>query len=154
MTIVGAGLPQLLALAGNAKSYAERLFDFPQIGPLDPAKAELAIVKPARDKGADYVAEAADEIVMRTRRYPYFLQERGKHSWDIAKISPITLDNVRAASIEAIAALDESLNSRSRHWPAGIANSSDQSWKKPLRSHVWHISAWLPSAAARQAKLS
>src|ERR1700723_3345216 len=108
VTVVGAGLPQLLALAGNAKSYAERLFDFPQIGALDPQQAELAIVKPAREKGADYVAAAINEIVRRTRGYPYFLQEWGKHAWDIATSSPITLKNVKAASTEAIAALDES----------------------------------------------
>ena len=108
VTVVGAGLPQLLALAGNAKSYAERLFDFPQIGALDPQEAELAIVKPAREKGADYVAAAINEIVRRTRGYPYFLQEWGKHAWDIATSSPITLKNVKAASTEAIAALDES----------------------------------------------
>ena len=108
VAVVGAGLPQLLALAGNAKSYAERLFDFPQIGALDPQEAELAIVKPAREKGADYIPAAVDEIVGRTRGYPYFLQEWGKHSWDIATSSPITLKNVKAASKEAIAALDES----------------------------------------------
>ena len=108
VTVVGAGLPQLLALAGNAKSYAERLFNFPQIGPLDTEEAELAIVKPARDIGADYVAQASAEIVHQTRGYPYFLQEWGKHSWDLAKKSPITLEDVRAASTEAIAALDES----------------------------------------------
>ena len=108
VTVVGAGLPQLLALAGNAKSYAERLFDFPQIGALEPAEAELAIVKPAREKGADYTRDAVHEIIERTRGYPYFLQEWGKHSWDIAHSSPITLRNVTAASTEAIAALDES----------------------------------------------
>ena len=108
VTVVGAGLPQLLALAGNAKSYAERLFDFPQIGPLNAEEAELAIVKPAREIGVDYVAQASEEIVLQTRGYPYFLQEWGKHSWDLAQGSPITLTDVRAASTEAIAALDES----------------------------------------------
>ncbi len=108
VTVVGAGLPQLLALAGNAKSYAERLFDFPQIGALEPQEAELAIVKPAREKGTDFTPDAVLEIIERTRGYPYFLQEWGKHSWDIAHSSPITLRNVTAASTEAIAALDES----------------------------------------------
>jgi len=65
-------------------------------------------VKPAREKGADYIPEAANEIVARTKGYPYFLQEWGKHSWNIAKASPITLDDVKAASKEAVAALDES----------------------------------------------
>ncbi len=108
VTVVGAGLPQLLALAGNAKSYAERLFDFPQIGALEPQEAELAIVKPAREKGTDFTPDAVLEIIERTRGYPYFLQEWGKHSWDIAHSSPITLSNVTAASTETIAALDES----------------------------------------------
>jgi hypothetical protein len=58
--------------------------------------------------GPDYIPEATDEIVEQTRGYPYFLQEWGKHSWDIAKTSPITLADVKSASIEAIAALDES----------------------------------------------
>ena len=108
VTVVGAGLPQLLALAGNAKSYAERLFDFPQIGPLEPGEAEQAIVKPAKDNGVAYESAATREVVRSTRGYPYFLQEWGKHSWDVAQSSPITLRDVRTASREAIAALDES----------------------------------------------
>lgn len=108
ITVVGAGLPQLRGLAGSAKSYAERLFDFPTIGPLKREEAELAILKPARDEGEDFTAEAVVEIISQTRGYPYFLQEWGKHSWDVAEHSPIALDNVVAASKEAIAALDES----------------------------------------------
>ena len=108
ITVVGAGLPQLRGLAGSAKSYAERLFDFPTIGPLKHEEAELAILKPARDEGEDFTPEAVIEIISQTRGYPYFLQEWGKHSWDVAEYSPISLDNVVAASKEAIAALDES----------------------------------------------
>ncbi len=108
ITLVGAGLPQLLALAGNAKSYAERLFSYPHIGALDPPAAELAIVKPARERGADYEPAAVAEIVRRTQGYPYFLQEWGKHSWDAAPRSPISVDDVAAASRQAIAELDES----------------------------------------------
>jgi AAA ATPase domain len=108
ITVVGAGLPQLRGLAGSAKSYAERLFDFPTIGPLRREEAELAILKPARDEGEDFTPEAVVEIISQTRGYPYFLQEWGKHSWDVAEHSPIALDNVVAASKEAIAALDES----------------------------------------------
>ncbi len=95
-------------LAGNAKSYAERLFDYPTIGALAPPEAELAIVKPAKNEGVDFNPEAVAEIVSATRGYPYFLQEWGKHSWDVANQSPITLADVSAASVEAIAALDES----------------------------------------------
>ncbi|MCU1322302.1 MAG: hypothetical protein JWM43_1951 [Acidobacteriaceae bacterium] len=108
LTVVGAGLPQLRALAGDAKSYAERLFEFPMIGPLDRPEAELAIVKPAQQEGADYTPEAVDEILTQTQGYPYFLQEWGKHSWNVAPTTPITLPDVRAASAEAIATLDES----------------------------------------------
>ena len=78
------------------------------IGPLTRAEAELAIVKPARQEGAEYTAEALNEILDKTQGYPYFLQEWGKHSWDVALTTPITLADVHAASIEAIATLDES----------------------------------------------
>jgi hypothetical protein len=108
LTVVGAGLPQLRGLAGNAKSYAERLFDYPVIGPLAPPEAELAIAKPARNEGVDFTPEAIAGIVSATRGFPYFLQEWGKHSWDVATKTPITLADVSAASVEAVAALDES----------------------------------------------
>jgi hypothetical protein len=106
--MVGAGLPQLRALAGNAKSYAERLFDFPTVGPLNAPEAELAIVKPAQDEGVDFTPEAVKGILDATRGYPYFLQEWGKHSWDVADQSPITEQDVQSASSLAIATLDES----------------------------------------------
>ncbi|HEV2646263.1 MAG TPA: ATP-binding protein [Acidobacteriaceae bacterium] len=108
ITVVGAGLPQLRGLAGEAKSYAERLFDFPMIGPLDAAEAELAIQKPAEEEGVEFTVEALAEILRQTNGYPYFLQEWGKHSWDVADRSPVTLANVLTASAQAIAALDES----------------------------------------------
>lgn len=108
ITIVGAGLPQLRGMAGNAKSYAERLFDFPTVGPLNEAEAELAIVKPAKHENVDYTREAVAEIIARTKGYPYFLQEWGKHAWDRATGSPITFRDVESASTNAIAALDES----------------------------------------------
>lgn len=105
--LVGAGLPQLRGLSGRAKSYAERLFDFPEIGPLPPESAKLAIAKPAREQGVDVTPEALDLIVKETRGYAYFIQEWGKHSWDAADSSPITARDVEKASAAAIAALDE-----------------------------------------------
>ena len=108
VTLVGAGLPQLRGLAGHAKSYAERLFDFPMIGALTDAQAELAIQKPARDEGVEFAPGALKEILAETRNYPYFLQEWGKHSWEVALQSPITREDVRAASESAVAALDTS----------------------------------------------
>ena len=108
LTVVGAGLPQLRALAGNAKSYAERLFDFPHIGPLDERAATDAIVKPAEKLGVEFQAAAIQEIHKQTQRYPYFLQEWGKHAWDIAAASPVSLADVEAATSEALSALDAS----------------------------------------------
>lgn len=106
--LVGAGLPQLAGQMGKAKSYAERLFDFPSIGALSREAADRAIRKPANDQGAEVTPEALDRIFAKTHGYAYFLQEWGKHSWDVARASPITADDVDAASQSAIAALDES----------------------------------------------
>ena len=108
VTLVGAGLPQLRARMGEAKSYAERLFAFYEIGPLKIPDAEIAIVKPAIDEGAEVDRAAVDRIVREARGYPYFLQEWGKHAWDAAAASPITEDDVVNASREVVATLDES----------------------------------------------
>lgn len=107
VALIGAGLPQLRGRMGRAKSYAERLFDFPEIGPLDPDAAKLAIAKPAITQGVKVNDDALDRILEKTHRYPYFLQEWGKHTWDTAPQSPITLEDVEAASLRTIAALDE-----------------------------------------------
>lgn len=106
--LVGAGLPQLPGRMGRAKSYAERLFDFPQIGPLPVEAARIAITKPAEAEGVKINGNALQRIIEETRCYPYFLQEWGKHSWDMADASPIELSDVVQASVTAIAALDES----------------------------------------------
>ena len=108
IALVGAGLPQLRGRMGKAKSYAERLFNFPEVGPLEPEAAIIAISKPASDQGVVIEQDAVRRIVEETHGYPYFLQEWGKHSWDVADASPIVLGDVQAAAITAIAALDES----------------------------------------------
>ena len=108
IALVGAGLPQLRGRMGNAKSYAERLFDFPEIGPLPAADARIAITKPASNLRVALETRAIEQIVEETKGYPYFLQEWGKHTWDAASASPIKLADVRAASKTAVAALDES----------------------------------------------
>ncbi len=108
VVLVGAGLPQLRGQMGRAKSYAERLFDFPEIGALPPDAARIAIDKPARDQGVEFSEDALHSIVRQTHGYPYFLQEWGKHAWDTAIASPITRQDVERASTESIAALDES----------------------------------------------
>jgi AAA ATPase domain len=106
--MVGAGLPQLRGRMGKAKSYAERLFDFPEVGPLSEDDARHAIEKPARDEGAEFEPNALKLILSQTHCYPYFLQEWGKHVWDVAETSPIRSTDVEEASMLAIAALDES----------------------------------------------
>lgn len=108
VVLVGAGLPQLRGRMGHAKSYAERLFEFPEVGPLPPDAARIAIAKPAKDEGVQVNADALDRIVTATHGYPYFLQEWGKHAWDAADASPITLDDVERGSVTATATLDES----------------------------------------------
>lgn len=108
VVLFGAGLPQLPGQMGKAKSYAERLFDFPQIGPLSRDHATAAIRNPAREQGVVFTDEALDSIFEQTQGYPYFLQEWGKHCWDFAQASPVTIDDVEQASNATITALDES----------------------------------------------
>jgi hypothetical protein len=108
VVLVGAGLPQLPGRMGRAKSYAERLFDFPLVGPLSRDAARIAIAKPASDQGVKVTADALQRIFQETHGYPYFLQEWGKHAWDAANASPISLHDVELASQTAVAALDES----------------------------------------------
>ncbi|MCX7978147.1 MAG: ATP-binding protein [Bdellovibrionaceae bacterium] len=105
---VGAGLPQLRGKTGKAKSYSERLFEYPEIGPLTQEAAKDAIEKPALKHGVEFEPDAIDLIIGRTKGYPYFLQEWGKHAWNYARSSPITLRDVEQASELAVAALDAS----------------------------------------------
>ena len=97
ITLVGAGLPQLPALAGAAKSYSERLFDFPAIDRLDEISARAALELPALAEGARFEPDATDRIIDFTAGYPYFLQEYGKHVWNLAAGPAITVADVAAA---------------------------------------------------------
>lgn len=106
MFFVGAGLPQIAALAGNAKSYAERLFNYPEIGQLDPASARAALVVPAKNEGVEFADGAIEEILRVTERYPYFIQEWGFHVWNSAPDSPIEDTDVLEATPHVIAHLD------------------------------------------------
>ena len=106
--LVGAGLPQLRARMGNAKSYAERLFEFPEVGPLSADAASQAIIKPIEAEGAAITDGAVERILADTQCYPYFLQEWGQRSWEAADASPIETDDVELATSTAVAALDES----------------------------------------------
>ena len=104
--LTGAGLPQLPGLVGAARSYAERLFEFPAVSSLPPPQAAAAIVVPARDRGAELTPAAVDLVVAESGGYPYFLQEWGHHVWNAAPSSPITDDDVRSARAGVIETLD------------------------------------------------
>lgn len=108
ITLVAAGLPQLAGQMGKAKSYAERLFLFTMIGPLDDQAASDAIMYPIEAEDCSIEPDAVRKIIEVTEGYPYFLQEWGKQCWDMAERCPITADVVERASPAAIAALDGS----------------------------------------------
>jgi hypothetical protein len=108
ITLVGAGLPQLPKLAGDARSYAERLFKFPRIGALLPEHAQHALAHPAAEEGVVYDDEALRAILDFTEGYPYFLQEYGRAVWNLAAASPILRDDVLAARPSVEAELDAS----------------------------------------------
>ena len=105
--VVGAGLPSVPALAGEAKSYAERLFNFRSISSLDEDDARAALVEPADEEGVVWQPDALDRIVDETRGYPYFLQEFGKQAWDQAEgPAQITASDVATAVPMAVDELD------------------------------------------------
>lgn len=107
LLLVGAGLPQLVSLAGKAKSYTERLFEFPEIGPLKPYDAKNALAIPVQKENVRFEPAALDEITRVTGGYPYFLQEWGYHTWNAATRSPITLGVVKATHDEVTQRLDK-----------------------------------------------
>jgi DNA transposition AAA+ family ATPase len=108
ITMVAAGLPQLVGQTGRAKSYAERLFEFVPIDRLDDDAARDALIIPAQKEGAQFEAAAVAEILAQTLGYPYFLQEWGKHSWNVAAASPIKQQDAEQATVDALAELDAS----------------------------------------------
>ncbi|MHB1974306.1 MAG: ATP-binding protein [Acidimicrobiales bacterium] len=108
VTMVGAGLPQIAELAGDAKSYAERLFKFPRIGNLDDKDARAALSEPAQAEGADYSEEALDLALEVTGSYPYFLQELGYAVWGVAEGPTITREDIATSVPTDAAQLDES----------------------------------------------
>ena len=106
LVLVGAGLPQLPGLAGNAKSYAERLFTFPQIGPLARDEGRLAVTRPAEAQGVRVEPAAVDAILDHTHGYPYFLQEWAYETWNVTAGDSIQLGDVERAAPRVIEKLD------------------------------------------------
>ncbi len=105
--LIGAGLPILPALAGESKSYAERLFNFPIIGPLEKEDAFKALQEPVQNSNEKFSQDALSEIFFQTQGYPYFLQEWGYQSWNLAEQSPIDLDIIKHVSVSVTKRLEE-----------------------------------------------
>jgi AAA ATPase domain len=108
LVLIGAGLPQLVGLAGKSKSYAERLFTYPEVGALSLADASLALQGPVATQGVSFTPEALAEVFRVTQGYPYFLQEWGYQSWNMAGQSPIDEDLIRQTTVASTARLDQS----------------------------------------------
>lgn len=104
--IIGAGLPQLAGLAGDAKSYAERLFDYPDVGPLLPDAARAAISEPLKRENIAIDDDALELMVTKTQGYPFFLQEWGYQVWNAAAETPIRIADVNLATKAAMENLD------------------------------------------------
>lgn len=109
VTLAAAGLPQIPRLSGEARSYAERLFTFPTISNLAPAEAGAALTEPARHQSVEFEPKAIDLALEWTAGYPFYIQQLGKHAWNLADASPITSGDVEAAIPTAQSALDSSL---------------------------------------------
>lgn len=107
IALAGAGLPQLPGLMVDAKSYAERLFSYPEIGPLSPDAARQALFEPAQAEGVGFEDDALARIVELSGCYAAFVQAYGKETWNMAPGSPITLADVQAAEPVVQAKLDE-----------------------------------------------
>jgi hypothetical protein len=107
LVLIGAGLPLLPRLAGESKSYAERLFQFPVVGPLPAEDAAKAISEPIEREGEHIDPDAVEEILRLAEGYPYFLQEWGYQAWNHAAASPITASDIRTATADTIRRLDE-----------------------------------------------
>ena len=105
--IVGAGLPSLVKISAEAKTYAERLFDYSEVGALNDTEARLALVNPVKESSVDYSEDAVQAVLERTKGYTYFIQEWGYQSWNTATSSPITLADVQSAGKQAINRLDK-----------------------------------------------
>lgn len=108
MVLIGAGLPQLVGLAGKSKSYAERLFTYPVVGALTLEDASLALQGPVASQGVAFTPEALAEVFRVTQGYPYFLQEWGYQSWNMAQQSPIDLALIQQTTAASTARLDQS----------------------------------------------
>lgn len=108
LVLIAAGLPQLVGNMGRSKSYAERLFEFPEVGPLSHKDAFLALTEPIHNEGEKIQKLAVEKIIDRTKGYPFFLQAWGFHCWNKSPKSPIRARDVEEADPGVLADLDSS----------------------------------------------
>jgi hypothetical protein len=94
--LMGAGLPSLPGILADATSYAERLYNYRTVGPLNEAAAGQALTRPAESLGVDWSSEALEQALAATSGYPYFLQTAGRSIWNLAKASPIDAEDAEA----------------------------------------------------------
>jgi hypothetical protein len=106
--LVGAGLPTVPGLAGQAKSYAERLFSYPAVGALSRSDSDTALSEPVRLQGVAFSQSALSEIFRLTRGYPYFIQEWGYQTWNVGESAVFDIADVETATARVIPRLDES----------------------------------------------
>lgn len=159
LLLLGAGLPVLPGLAGNAKSYAERLFSFPDIGPLSEQDAFKALQEPVHEFGVSFEEEALEEIFRLTKGYPYFIQEWGSLSWNLSPSKIICLSTVRSATDLVVARLDSSffrvrydrLTSSERRFLRGMAELGSDTHKMADVADVLEVKT--SSISPRRAQL-
>lgn len=107
--VFGAGLPTILRIAGDAKSYSERLFQFVEISNLKYADAEKALVEPAKKYAVNYEKHAIEYILQVTGCYPYFIQQYGQTIWKLAnRGQKLTLEDAKTVYEEYIEKLNDS----------------------------------------------
>lgn len=104
--VIGAGLPNLPARLADARSYAERLFEYRPIGRLPDEDARESLEGPAKQMGQSYSSEAVDVLLEESGCYPYFIQEFGSAMWTVATASPFSSENAQAAAELGRARLD------------------------------------------------
>jgi hypothetical protein len=106
LAVFGAGLPQLFSQVGEAKSYAERLFQFAELDRLSHTDSKEVVRGPVRHEGASVTSDALEEMYEQTKGYPYFLQEWGYRAWNLAPMSGIDLEVAHEATRLALKELD------------------------------------------------
>jgi len=147
LVLVGAGLPILPGLVGDAKSYAERLFNFPDISPLQETDADKALQDPVMQADVKFDTAALHEIFRLTKGYPYFLQEWGYQAWNHAVTSPITLITVQETSSDVITRLDNNffrvrfdrLTDREKKFLRAMAEMGQGPYRTADIAHILHV---------------